>query len=95
MLKKITALVDSMRDAFAAVNNNSAIVVIDGDINQVINLLPKLVALGYRLEGGIQLTRNAPYSYLDKMDGNRLKKGKRDNGVATFINDELFNKVIL
>jgi len=95
LLEAIEPLIGSMRAARLYPNNNSSIVVVEGDIGEITNLVQKMVELGYRLKGSIQLVHNVKceYQMKDSFSG-RYKdyREKRSNGVATFIHEEQFLK---
>ena len=96
LFQAISPIVDSMKGASLYANNNSSIIAIEGDINEIINLPQKLAGLGYRLNSGIRLTLNAHYfyPYLTPDGKRKSESGKRTNGVATFIHDEQFQQLI-
>jgi len=84
LLKKIQPIVKGMRDAYLHPNNNSSLIVVEGDIDEIIQLPAALAELGYRLKGGIQLIHNV-----------KARGGKRTDGVATFIHDGQFKEAKL
>jgi hypothetical protein len=80
LLQVVQPIVDSLKNAHLYVNNNSSMVVVEGEISQIMNLPQKLVPLGYRLKGGITFRYHG-------------RTGKALSAIATFLHERAFKEL--